>query len=216
MTQKKKMQMILVNAITISRIVGSIILFPIYFMYGPKVVGSILLFLFLTDWIDGYLARKYKVSTFFGALMDSWCDKSMAIASCIILCFINEYLIYSIIIEVLIVIVNTLVFTQKGNIKSSYIGKVKTWILSVAIIIGFFICGPNKHLINICVALPAIIAEFITLVDYVKKMLSIEFKFSTKSPEYKSLKEINKVLFNPEFYEKHKDSTGLINYIYKD
>ena len=216
MTKEKKKWLLIVNFITFLRIIGTIILFPIYFKCGQVVVACILSFLFLTDWIDGFLARRYKVSTFFGSIMDSVSDKLMAIASCVILCFINSYMIYSIIIELLIILVNTFVFTQKGNIKSSYIGKIKTWVLSVCIIIGFFICKDNTKIINIAVAAPAIIAEFVTLFDYVKKALKVKINITNEKPKYKKFKEINHMLFSPEFYEENKDKSGLINNIYKN
>ena len=216
MTKEKRKWLVIVNFITCLRIIGTIILFPIYFACGQIAVGCILSFLFLTDWIDGYLARKHKVSTFFGSIMDSVSDKLMAIASCIILCFINSYMIYSIIIEFLIIIVNTFVFTQKGNIQSSYIGKIKTWILSLCIILGFFICKSDTKVINICIAAPAILAEFITLFDYVKKALKIKVNITTEKPKYKKMKEINQMLFSPEFYEKNKNNPGLIDNLYEN
>ena len=216
MNRKQKLWLIIVNIITFLRIFGSIILFPIYFRYNQFVVGIILTILFLTDWIDGFLARKFNVSTFFGSIMDSISDKLMAITSCIILCYINKFMILSIVIELLIIIVNTVVLTQKGNIKSSYIGKIKTWILSISIILGFFICNSDTKLINFFVAIPAILFEFITLFDYLKKCFKIKIKITNDKPEYKNIKEINKMLFSPEFYEKNKDQNGLINNIYKN
>lgn len=216
MKNSKKLEMLFVNLITISRVVFAIIMFPIFFKYGSKTIGLILIFLFLTDWIDGYLARKFHVSTFFGAILDSVSDKLMAIASCIILCFINPYMVYSIIIEVLIIIVNTLIFTQKGNNKSSYLGKIKTWVLSICVIAGFFVCSTDSRYINIIIAAPAVLFEFITLFDYVKKLLNTKFTYSHERPVYKSVKEINDMLFSPKFYDENKDKTGLINNIYKN
>ena len=214
MNKSKKRWMIVVNIITLLRVIGSIILFSIYFNFGSITVGLILTGLFLTDWIDGFLARRFKVSTFFGSIMDSISDKLMAIVSCIILCFINKYMIASIIIEILIIFVNTFALTQKANIKSSYIGKIKTWVLSIAIIAGFFICKENTNIINLFVALPAIIFELITLIDYFKKCIKVKIVIENKKPKYKEFKEIKKMLFSPEFYEKNKNKTGLIDNIY--
>lgn len=215
MKKGRKKWLIIVNMITLTRIIGSIFLFPIYFKYGQNVMGIILTILFLTDWIDGYLARKYNVSTFFGSIMDSICDKVMAIVSCVILCFINKYFIIAIIIEALIFITNTFILTQKGNIKSSLIGKGKMWVLSICVILGFFFSKEGRTVVNLLIAGPAILAELITFYDYLKKGSNVKVEIVAQKPHYKSFKEIKKMLFSPEFYDNHKDDEGLITHIYK-
>jgi len=215
MKKSRKKWLIIVNLITSMRIIGSVFLFPIYFKYGQNVMGIILTVLFLTDWIDGYLARKYYVSTFFGSIMDSICDKVMAIVSCVILCFINKYFIIAIILESLIFIVNTFVLTQKGNIKSSLIGKGKMWVLSICVILGFFFSKEGKTILNVLIASPAILAELVTLYDYLKKGSKVKVEIVAKKPQYKPFKEIKGMLFSPEFYDAHKDDEGLITHIYK-
>ena len=215
MDSRRKRWLIIVNLITSSRIIGSILLFPIYFKYGQNVMGTILTVLFLTDWVDGYLARKYKVSTFFGSIMDGVCDKCMAIVSCIILCFINKYFLIAVIFEVLIFLTNTFALTQKGNIQSSIIGKGKMWVLSICVILGFFFSKDN-NLINFIIAAPAIIAETITFGDYLIRSSKVKVQIEAKKPHYKNIKDINKMLFSPEFYLAHKDDEGLIDHIYKD
>ena len=41
-------------------------------------------------------------------------------------------------------------------------------------------------------------------------------QIEAKKPHYKNIKDINKMLFSPEFYLAHKDDEGLIDHIYKD
>ena len=69
------------------------------------IAGVIFIIASLTDWLDGYLARKYNVSTFFGSIMDSVCDKIIMIVACTVLYNLNPYMLYAIICEVLIFIV---------------------------------------------------------------------------------------------------------------
>ncbi|MBO4601443.1 MAG: CDP-alcohol phosphatidyltransferase family protein [Bacilli bacterium] len=216
MDKKRKKYFIIVNAITLSRILGSALLFPIFFYYGQNVIGIILSVLFATDWIDGYLARKHNVCTFFGSIMDGVCDKVMAIISCLILCYLNPFMIVSIALELLIFIVNTFALMKNGNVKSSQIGKTKMWFLSLSVILGFFLSKPHRSLINFLIAVPAIIAELITLIDYTFKTLKLKFKITKTKPKYKKFKDIKKMLFDPEFYEQYKDQKGLISHIYKD
>ena len=216
MTKSTKRWIITVNLITLSRIIGSIFLFPIFFAYGRIVVGVILSFLFLTDSIDGYLARKHNVCTFCGSILDGVCDKVIIIVSCLILCFINKLFYISIILELLILLVNTYALMQNGNIKSSQIGKAKMWVLTICVTLGFFLPSQDKTLVNALIAVPAIISEFITLLDYIVKASKLKNTIKIKKPKYKKREEIKYMLFNPEFYLAHKDEKGLISNIYRD
>jgi CDP-diacylglycerol--glycerol-3-phosphate 3-phosphatidyltransferase len=51
----------------------------LYINNGNLIILSIVLFLFAvwTDWIDGYIARKYKQQTTFGTFMDPLVDKTL-------------------------------------------------------------------------------------------------------------------------------------------
>lgn len=215
MTKLQKKWFLLVNFITISRIIGSIALFPIYFCIGHIAAGIMLTLLFVTDWIDGYLARKHNVCTFFGSLLDTICDKLIIIVSCSLLCFLNPYFICSIVFEVLILLICTINLTQNNKAKSPPIGRIKMFVLCVCVIIGFFICDKDSNLVNLLVILPAAIFEIIIIIDYSSKLFKNKIVFK-KEKTYKSKKDIKKMLFSPDFYEKHKDSKGLLNNIYKD
>lgn len=213
--KNNKKWMYIVNIFTISRIIGSIFLFPIYFSYGQKIVSYILAILFLTDWIDGYLARKFKVCTFFGSIMDTVCDKTIAIVACSILCFLNPYMIYIIICEIVIMLISMFNLTQNNTAKSLYIGKVKMWIVSSCVVVGFFLCKPDKNIINLATFIPAIIFELMVVYVYLTRLLNNKIVISNNKPQYKSAKDIKKMLFSPEFYEENKDKKGLLNNIYE-
>lgn len=58
------LKLVFVNLITFSRFIGSILIPIIYFKYGVKSLGLLILILFLTDMLDGFLSRKLKVETF--------------------------------------------------------------------------------------------------------------------------------------------------------
>lgn len=216
MDKRKKFWLVLVNSLTISRIIASIFVFPIYFNYGAKVVGYILAIFFLTDWIDGYLARKNNVCTFFGSIMDTICDKFILIISCAVLCFLNPYMIYAIMCEVLIFIISSLNLTQNNAAKALYIGKTKMWVLCMCVVAGFFFCKPDKTVVNLIIFIPALIFELLTLIVYFKRLVSKKIIVRKEKPKYKSSKEIKMMLFSPQFYEQNKDKTGLLNNIYDE
>lgn len=58
------LKLVLVNLITFSRFIGSILIPIIYFKYGVKSLGLLILILFLTDMLDGFLSRKLKLKRF--------------------------------------------------------------------------------------------------------------------------------------------------------
>lgn len=68
----------IVNFITFTRVLGSIIMPIIYFTKGIETLVFFVVVLFLTDCIDGKLSRLWKVESFLGSLLDSISDKLFA------------------------------------------------------------------------------------------------------------------------------------------
>ena len=141
MKEKKygtKKQIAIVNSITASRFLGSFLIIPTFkFMGGISAAVFSGIFL-LTDFIDGHLARKWKSSTFFGALFDSATDKTYAIITCLLLMTINP-LVFSIpvVMEMAIILSQKKKMNNDKNIQSNMIGKIKTWFLSMSIVGSF-------------------------------------------------------------------------------
>ncbi len=96
----------------------------------------------LTDFVDGYIARKYNMVTDFGKMMDAIADKILVNAILIILCaqgFIHP------IIPVVIILRDTFVDSIKmvaGNkgqvVAASKLGKVKTATMMVGLVLTLF------------------------------------------------------------------------------
>ena len=74
------------NIITIIRIIG---MFPLFFMIinnGPQLSNFILFtILGVTDFLDGYIARKYNQVTNFGKIADGIADKLLMLGTTIAL-----------------------------------------------------------------------------------------------------------------------------------
>ena len=66
---------LLVNLITASRLLFTVILMIIYKSIPNYWFLILIAIIFSTDFIDGKLARKFHVETFFGSLMDTMADK---------------------------------------------------------------------------------------------------------------------------------------------
>ena len=130
---KKK---IMVNMITALRGIGGILLVPIFNIYGSIPAAIWFISFMATDWIDGYLARKYEVSSFFGALMDGMFDKLFGIISFLLLASISPSYVIPLIFEAGILGYGLYSASKGNNVKSTIIGKTKMWFLAVSVLLG--------------------------------------------------------------------------------
>ena len=106
------------------------------------IAGVLFMIASLTDFIDGYIARKYNLVTDFGKMMDAIADKILVNAILIILCaqgFIHP------IIPVVIILRDTFVDSIKmvaGNkgqvVAASKLGKVKTACMMIGLVLTLF------------------------------------------------------------------------------
>lgn len=206
---------ILVNLITAIRSLGTIAIIPIFYSYGALATTLAAAGFFLTDFIDGYLARKLHVESFFGSLLDAVSDKSFGIVCLILLSTLNPIFLVIIGLELGIFAINYNSLQRGNNAKSSLAGKAKT-VLLAASIVGSYFCyaAPtlkeilnyvnissfnkllelNPQLISTILAIPVIGASLYVAHDYAKTaqvqddlVVSEEI---TPTKEKSSLKEI--------------------------
>ena len=229
------LKLFIINFLTLIRVIGTIILVPIYNNFGGFSAGILSLVCYLTDSIDGILARHFKASTFFGALFDGTADKLFTIVNFIVLYLITPYALIPIIFELLIVLVQFIKYRRNLNIKSNIIGKFKVWILAMSVVATFFISDMNrltflplgiKEMIEkvpttslyFYLLLPAIIMEALTLLSYLMEIFTpqnIDILVEDKKEEPIKFTGKNKwenfksVWLNPEYYLQHKDDSHL-------
>ena len=170
--------MSLASYITLSRI---ILIIPIlYFTVTSKEYLALILFIFagLTDYFDGFIARKTKTETSMGAFLDLLADKLLVCLVLLWCAFISASI--AIIIPALVIISRELMISSmrqflvekigKNPIKVTYIAKSKTTIQIIAI--SFLILSPEMgEFFNKVTVLLLWIAAFIsvyTLYNYIK------------------------------------------------
>lgn len=125
------------NLLTITRIIG-IIPVSILMFSGNVILGLIILGLVLsTDFFDGYIARKYNLSSKFGADLDAVSDKIMALSLMLPLILVNPIIICNIVIELLISLFNVSGKLNGIDTKTVFTGKIKTWFLSLTLVLGY-------------------------------------------------------------------------------
>ena len=106
------------------------------------IVGILFIIASLTDFVDGYIARKYNLVTDFGKMMDAIADKILVNAVLIILCaqgFIHPIIPVVIILRDTFVDSIKMVAGSKGNVvAASKLGKVKTACMMVGLVLTLF------------------------------------------------------------------------------
>ena len=116
---KKWLNFIITNFITLLRVVGIFALIPVYKKYGGFTTFLLSSLCFLTDFIDGFLARNLNASTFFGSLFDALSDKAFLVINLLLLMSISPYAIILIIFELTIALIQSIKYNIGMNIKSN-------------------------------------------------------------------------------------------------
>jgi phosphatidylglycerophosphate synthase len=145
----QKLSYKVINGITAYRIIAAPVMLLLIFTGNQVFFKWLLPISFFTDLIDGYLARKYKVTSVFGAKLDSIGDDLTVLAGIAGLFvfkfeFIqNEILVISILIT-LLTIQNFLALIRYGKISSfhTYLAKIAALLQGIFLILSFFMPEP--------------------------------------------------------------------------
>jgi len=150
--------------------------FPDYLISMPtKDIVATIIFLFaaITDYFDGYLARKMKLETRFGAFLDPVADKALVAASLVVLVNLNRTFVFAAIIIIVREIAISALrewMAQVGEVKSTavaYIGKVKTTFQMTAI--SLLLLNWHSNLLgNLCM-LVAVILTVVSMFYYLEQ-----------------------------------------------
>lgn len=191
---------IFVNLITIFRLSFTIILATLKNHLQKSSFISAVIILFLSDCIDGLLARKFKVQTLFGSLLDTIADKILCIVLYIFLIDEKPILIPILICEITIAIINIIAIIMKKKPKSNIIGKIKMWFVGINILTGYlyYFNIVTYTFIFISTAL-TFIMEIATIISYILNLLKPRSPSEIKL-KIKDIKDLNYILFNTEYY----------------
>lgn len=170
------------NILTIIRIV--LTPFIVFFTIKDKIIISTILIAIaaFTDFLDGKIARTFSLTSKIGSLLDTIADKLFGGTIIISLIIINKLFILCLVLELIISIINTVAYFKKINTKSSYIGKVKTTVLFITLILGF-ISKLNNNLVfytNIFIILTTIL-QLISAITYIINYYSLSKKQAKKN-----------------------------------
>ena len=141
------------NALTIMRILlipVLIVVFYLPFQHHLIFAAGIFTLAAVTDWIDGYLARRMGQGTAFGAFLDPVADKLMVSIALVLLVERHDTILFTLAACVIIgreIVISALrewmaELGQRTSVAVSYVGKVKTAFQMIAII-GLLAIDPN-------------------------------------------------------------------------
>lgn len=139
--------MTLANRLTLARIVLIplfVAVFYLPFWWSHLLTAIIFSLAAITDWADGYVARKYNQSTPFGAFLDPVADKLMVAIALLLLVSIHYDSAWFVVAAAVIVgreiVISALrewmaAMGKRASVAVSYIGKLKTTLQMTAIIV---------------------------------------------------------------------------------
>ena len=197
------MKKIIPNILTFSRILVTPLI--IYLGINNQLFYLIIIAIFIafTDFLDGRLARRWNITSQFGARLDTIGDKCLAFSLLIILISHNQSFIYIFILEFLISIFNLYVLYKIKTAESLLIGKIKTWIIFITIILGFInIAFPPMQIpINIFVIL-TVILQIGSLLQYIDYYYTHKTKKNNPLLDKEYYKLTKTILENKEFLKR--------------
>lgn len=220
---------IFVNILTIIRLISTFILPIIWKKFSPLWILIFVICILLTDFLDGFLARKFKVSTLLGSILDCFADKLFGIAIILVIATYYKSFYLVLMMELVIAGINVIAAFKGAYTKSSFLGRAKMWILGLAIIIDMISIFKYNLMnfiqikflnawLNIFVTYEDIIvlfgasitvgAQIMVALDYLIRIVK-EIKANNKKIKYdfKTNKELIFVLTNTDYYLKNKDKS---------
>lgn len=132
------------NILTAFRLVIAPIIIIFGLLGNVKVVLALTILGSLTDLFDGFLARRWKVVSQFGAKLDAVSDKVFAASLLLSLTRKINILIIIFILEIIIALVNLYFYQKIKKSETLMIGKIKTTSLFICIVLSFVFVFFNK------------------------------------------------------------------------
>ena len=193
-------RLVLAFAIPIMALIGKISVNPFFYILAASAttIGTI------TDFLDGKSARKHNSTSNFGKKLDALTDKVFAFMLGISLSLINPLFLLNIWGEVMISYAN-IAYQKKYkqiNLKSSLLGKIKQWPLSISFILGYLsIFLPQLFLTTNIFIIISFIMEIVVSQNYIdqNKYQVEEIKQSYNVMEQKNEEVEQKKILKDEY-----------------
>ena len=130
------------NVLTVLRLL-MVPLLIVLFLNG-FVMGALAVYIaaFLTDLLDGWIARRYDLITNFGKLMDPLADKLMLVATLLCFCLKGWTQLWILLVvgikELYMIFFSTVLLSKNFVVSAKWIGKLATGVFLAAVVVTFF------------------------------------------------------------------------------
>ncbi|MGM0825742.1 MAG: CDP-diacylglycerol--glycerol-3-phosphate 3-phosphatidyltransferase [Pseudomonadota bacterium] len=168
------------NILTLARIAFIpllVVLFYLPFSWSMPLAAGLFGLASITDWLDGYLARRWDQSTPFGAFLDPVADKLMVVVALALLIERFDTLVLT--LPALVIIGREIVISalrewmaemgKRGMVAVSWIGKLKTTLQMVALLV-LLAFSPEHPLaqLGVVILYAAAILTLWSMIQYLK------------------------------------------------
>lgn len=172
------------NAITVARIPLAIVFFVLLLLAGTNgsadlamrwVAGALFVLAISTDWIDGYLARRYEIVSDFGKLWDPIADKLLTGAGFLGLAILGEvpwWIVIIILIREWGITIHRLTIVHEHVVAAAWMGKIKTTVQGVALgwallPLHVWIGMPVWTAVTLILMIAALVLTVLSGIDYI-------------------------------------------------
>ncbi|MBA2779497.1 CDP-diacylglycerol--glycerol-3-phosphate 3-phosphatidyltransferase [Billgrantia kenyensis] len=168
------------NILTLARIAFIpllVVFFYLPYSWSMPVAAGLFALAAVTDWLDGYLARRWDQSTPFGAFLDPVADKLMVAVALALL--IERFDSIWLTLPALVIIGREIVISalrewmaemgKRGSVAVSWLGKVKTTLQMIALLLLLaFAPGTQLSLLGVVTLHAAAIMTLWSMVMYLR------------------------------------------------
>ena len=171
------------NILSIFRLV--LIPFFTYFMIVEDnyvVAGILLVISGITDYCDGYIARKFNMITNLGKILDPLADKFTQLIAVICLAVkgyaLMWFLAVFLFLKDLVLLIGGIMLYQKkdGMIPSNMFGKIATFVFYVAVVLLMLFGQHLTSFVKYVIAIAVVCVCLIAFISYIFKFFSIRAK----------------------------------------
>lgn len=175
------------NILTLMRLTAPLFIIPAAVIGNVPIIIGLIIFFSTTDFVDGLIARKFNLTSELGGLLDAATDKVFASTLLLATSFSNPILFLNLGLEGFIAGINVCKKKKGENIKSSLVGKVKTWFLFSLVGVGFiYPYFEIDKLFNSLMCLTSVMQIF-TVFSYVDLKRNVNNNLKNNNKEIKSM-----------------------------
>lgn len=161
------------NILTLMRLTAPFFIIPAAVIGTGPLVFNLAVFFSLTDLADGFIARKWHLTSELGETLDAVTDKVFSSTLLLAASFTNPILVCNLGLEGVVAGINTYKKLNNQPVKSSMVGKAKTWFLFGLVIAG--ITYPFSEMTGLInnLALATSVMQIFTIGSYLVKKTNI-------------------------------------------